>query len=419
MDSGATQHMCHQREGFITYTKSIDNQVVYLGDDSTSYTIQGYGDVNIKLSNGDEKSIPDVLHIPGLAKNLFSAKQLDKAGGEIRIKAGVSTLINKLGHTIATCKLNPDLYELGETIVSMQYALTTPTTSNLSKADLWHLRLGHINQQRLKQIQFVSKGIEPFDEKQLTLRQPCIEGKQHKEKFPKQGARRANELLELIHSDICGPMQVGTHLGYLYFITFIDDLSRFCHVYLMKQKSEAFLKFQLYKSYVENQTHHKIKILRTDQGGEYLSNEFSAFCQEQGIKRETTAAYTPQQNGVSERKNRTLVGAILSMLSYAKFPNIFWGEALHTANYLQNRSPTKSTPSNTTPFEIWHGRQPNLSYLKIFGCKAYVLVPKEQRRKLDSYSNEAIFLGYSEETKAYRLMNKHTQTHNIKRCYIS
>jgi len=169
--------MCDQREGFVNYTKNNDNQVVYLGDDSTSYTIQGYGDVNIKLSNEDEKSILNVLHITGLAKNLFSVKQLDKAEGEIRIKAGVSTLINKLGHTIATCKLNPDLYELGETITSMQYALTIPTTSNLNKADLWHLRLGHINQQRLKQIQFVSKGIEPFDEKQLTLCQPCIEGK--------------------------------------------------------------------------------------------------------------------------------------------------------------------------------------------------------------------------------------------------
>ncbi|MHC5721707.1 MAG: hypothetical protein ACYTX0_59250, partial [Nostoc sp.] len=97
-------------------------------------------------------------------------------------------------------------------------------------------------------------------------------------------------------------------------------------------KSEAFAKFQIYKSFVENQTHHKIKTLRSDQGGEYLSAEFNNFCQEQGIKRETTTAYTPQQNGVSERKNRTLMGAVLSILAYAKLPNKFWGEALHTAN---------------------------------------------------------------------------------------
>ena len=146
VDSGATQHMCHWREGFTNYTKCRDDQVVYLGDDSTSYTIEGHGDVLIKLTNGDEKYIPDVLHIPGLAKNLFSAKQLDQIGGEIHIKDGISILINKLGQIIATCKLNPDLYELGETILSNNYALAIPTITSHNTTDLWHLRLGHINQ---------------------------------------------------------------------------------------------------------------------------------------------------------------------------------------------------------------------------------------------------------------------------------
>ena len=409
VDSGATQHMCHQREGFTNYTKCQDEQIVYLGDDSTSYTIEGHGDVNIKLTNGEEKSIPDVLHIPGLAKNLFSAKQLDQAGGEIRIKNGTSLLINKSGQIIATCTLDPDLYVLGETILTNNFALATPTIISHNTADLWHLRLGHINQQRLKQIQVASKGIRPFDEKEISLCKSCMEGKQHKLQFPKKGARRATEILELVHSDICGPMQVATHTGYLYFITFIDDYTRFCTIYLIKHKSEAFAKFQQYKSYVEKQTQQSIKILRSDQGGEYLSAEFENFLQHHGIKRETTSAYTPQQNGVSERKNRTLVGAVLSMLSYAKLPKIFWGEALYTANYLQNRSPTKALPINKTPFELWYGYQPNLSYLKVFGCKAHVFIPKEQRRKLDSHSFEAIFLGYSEEVKAYRLMNINTR----------
>ena len=185
--------------------------------------------------------------------------------------------------------------------------------------------------------------------------QSCLAGKQHKFKFPNKGARRATKILELIHSDICGPMQVATHTGYLYFITFIDDFSRYYIIYLMKSKSEAFAKFQQYKSFVENQTHHTTQILRIDQGGEYLLAEFEIFCQVHGIKRETTSAYTPQQNGVSERKNRTLIEAVLSMLSYAKLPKIFWGEALYTANYLQNRSPTKAISNNLTPFELWYG----------------------------------------------------------------
>lgn len=189
-----------------------------------------------------------------------------------------------MGETIATCKLNRDLYELSESITSNNYALAIPTTIELNKADLWHLRLGHINQKRLRQIQTISKGIEPFDEKQITICQSCIEGKEHKVKFSKQGARRATEIFELIHLDICGPMQVPTDTSYLYFITFIDDLTRLCHVYLMKNKSKAFAKFQLYKSYVEKHTHNKLNMLRTDQGGEYLFDEFNSFCQEEGIK---------------------------------------------------------------------------------------------------------------------------------------
>ena len=138
----------------------------------------------MKLLNGDERIIPDVLHILGLAKNLFSVRQLDKAGGEVRIKAGISTLVNKFGETIATCKLNPDLYELGRTITCNNQQIAIPATTTLNKANLWHLRLGHINQYRLKEIQTMAKGIDYFNKKEITLCQPCIEGKQHKEKFP-------------------------------------------------------------------------------------------------------------------------------------------------------------------------------------------------------------------------------------------
>ena len=147
-------------------------------------------------------------------------------------------------------------------------------------------------------------------------------------------------------------MQISTHSGCMYFITCIDDMSRYCHVYLIKHKSEALDKFIEYKTFVEKQTNHQIKILRSDRGGEYVSNDFKEFCKKEGIKHELTTSYTPQQNGVFERKNRTLVSTILAMLSYSKLPKIFWGEALHTTNYLQNRSPTKAIIENKTPFEM-------------------------------------------------------------------
>ena len=254
VDSGATQHMCHEFDAFLNYKTYKNQQLVYLGDDSTSYKIEGHGDVNIRLMNGIEKLIPDVLHVPGLAKNLFSAKQLDKVGGEIRIKCGQLTLINKFDKTIANCQLNPNLYELSNRIIPNKKILAIPATTHINKVDLSHLRMGHINKHRLKQLHTISRGMDSFNENDMTFCQSCIIGKQHKQNIPKGGATRATQLLELIHSDIGGPTQVETHSG---------------------------------------------------------------------IKQEYTAAYTLQQNGVSERKNRTLVGAILSMLSYAKLLKAF------------------------------------------------------------------------------------------------
>jgi len=161
VDSGATQHMCHESEASTNCTKYENQQFVYLGDDTTSYKIEGLGDVTIRLSNGIEKIIPKVLYIPVLAKNLFSAKQLDRVGGEISIKSGISISLNKSRQTIAKFKLNLDLYKLDTTIIPNKKILATPaTTQNLNKADLWHLKIGHINQYRLKQIQSMSKGID-------------------------------------------------------------------------------------------------------------------------------------------------------------------------------------------------------------------------------------------------------------------
>ena len=369
--TGETQHMCFDRNCLNSYERDDGNQKVYLGD-NTTHNILEKGSVTIKLLNGLEKVILYVLYVSGLKKNLFSAKQFDNVGGEIHIKLEICTLTNKKGELIATCQLDTNLYKLGDSInlnpITAMHALTFT-----SKADLWHLRSGHINQRRLREIQSMSKGIDSFNVNEINSCIPCMQGKQHKIKFPKEKENRTTEILELVHTDICGPLQTPTHSGFTYFITFIDDLTRYTHVFLMRRKSEAFTKFLEYKTFVERQTNMKIRVLRSDQGGEYKSNEFNEYCQKEGIKREFTTSYTPQQNGVSERKNRTLVGAILAMLSHAQLPKVFWGEAFLT-NYLQDKSPTKSVSQNKTPFELWFHRQPNLSFLRIFGCKAHVLI---------------------------------------------
>ena len=151
--------------------------------------------------------------------------------------------------------------------------------------------------------------------------------------------------------------------GYSYFITFTDNLSRFGFVYLMKHKSEAFDKFKEYQKMVENQTGKSLKVLRTDRGDEYLSSDFLDHLKKKEILSKWTPSYTPQLNGVAERRNRTLMKMVRSMMCHVDLPISFWGYALETAIYILNRVPSKSISS--TPYEIWKGRKPNLIHLKI------------------------------------------------------
>ena len=159
-------------------------------------------------------------------------------------------------------------------------------------------------------------------------------------------------------------MSVEARGGYRYFLTFIDDLSRHGYIYLMKHKSETFEKFKEFQSEVENHHNKKIKFLRCDRGGEYLSYEFLQ-C---GIVSQLTPPRTPQRNGVSERCNRTLLDMVRSMMFLTDLPLSFWGYALETTAFTLNRAPSKSV--ETTPYELWFGKKPKLSFLKVWGCDA-------------------------------------------------
>ncbi len=198
-------------------------------------------------------------------------------------------------------------------------------------------------------------------------------------------------------------MRTTSHDGARYFFTFIDDFSRKTCVYLLKAKGEAFEKFKQYKALVENEIGHKIKVLRSDNGGEFVSKKFDAFLVECGIQRQTSAPYSPQQNGVAERANRTIMECARSMILAQGLGLEFWGEAVNTAVYIKNQCPTKALDSKT-PQEAWSGRKPDVSHLRVFGCKAFAHVPDEKRTKLESKSMPCVVLGYYEGTKVYRSM---------------
>ena len=186
-----------------------------------------------------------------------------------------------------------------------------------------------------------------------------------------------------------------------YFLSFIDDKTRYVWVYPLRTKSEVYEKFREWKAMVELATGRKLKAIRTDNGGEYISREFQTYLKA-GVCHKLTIPKNPEQNGIAERINRTLIETARSMLVDSHLPHSFWAEAISTAAYLCNRSPTRAV-AGMTPYEAWTGQKPQVDGLRVFGCQAFVHIPKDERKKLDSKSKRCIFLGYGATTKGYRL----------------
>ncbi|RVW18790.1 Retrovirus-related Pol polyprotein from transposon TNT 1-94 [Vitis vinifera] len=248
----------------------------------------------------------------------------------------------------------------------------------------------------------------------------CLEGKMTKRPFPLKG-NRANDVLELIHSDLCGPKNVQARGGFEYFVTFTDDYSRYGYIYLLRRKSECFEKFKAFKSETEKRHGKYIKTLRSDCGGEYISREFINFLSEQGITSQLSAPGMPQQNGVAERRNRTLMEMVRSMMSYSDLPISFWGHAIETTTYILNLVPSKSVPKTAT--ELWTGRKPSLKHVRMWGCPAHVL--KGKTDKLETKTESCFFIGYPRGTKGglfYSPKNKKiivsTNAHYLEEDYI-
>ncbi|MCO5564348.1 hypothetical protein L7F22_018008 [Adiantum nelumboides] len=165
---------------------------------------------------------------------------------------------------------------------------------------------------------------------------------------------------------------------------------------------------------VEKEKDLKVKSIRSDRGGEFLSENFARWCKSEDIRRQLTTPYTPSQNGVVERKNRTIMEMARAMLAHASLPRSYWAEACNTAVYIQNRSPTHAL-QDMTPFQAYYGRKPTVSHFRVFGCSAFVHIPKEKRQKLDFKSRKLLFLGYSAESDAYRLYDPDTRTTTVSR----
>ena len=397
LDSAATSHICMSPQILKSKRLLKEGEVVLKVGNGELVTATTLGTCHLPMPSRHLILLDKVLHFPSAIRNIVSIPILTKCNYEfhfINNKCNIYYLNKFFGIALNVNGLY--VLQMNENHNKELNTITTKRPrDNPNSKFLWHLRLGHIGDKRISKLEkegmLPSLGLGPYP-----TCESCLKGKMTKSPFVGQN-ERAKETLELIHSDVCGPLSIVAKGGFQYFVIFTDDCSRFGYLYLMKHKSETFEKFKEFKNEVENQLGKSIKNLRSDRGGEYLSTEFQDYLKEHGIVSQVTPPYTPQHNGVSERRNRTLLDMVRSMMSFVDIPTSFWGYALQTALHVLNRVPTKSAPK--TPYEIWYGKRPNLGYLKIWGSPAYVR--KVFTEKLDSRSEKGQFIGYPKDSMGY------------------
>uniref|UniRef100_A0AAG5DHX2 Uncharacterized protein n=1 Tax=Anopheles atroparvus TaxID=41427 RepID=A0AAG5DHX2_ANOAO len=414
LDSGASSHMCSDISGFTVIEKSLRSNVTVA--DGSENRVEGVGDCLIRCAteNGEsiELTLRGVLYVPTLEGNMISIGKLAEKG----VRAVFDNTGCKLVYentVVAIADKASDMYWLRVAQEQVMKSVVKEHTKNCQHT--WHRRLGHRDPAilgEMKRRDLVS-GLNVVNCGIRWTCECCIECKMARPPFPSVAEKTSKEVLDIIHSDVCGPMEVTTLGGCRYYMTLIDDYSRYTFVYFLKHKSEVESKIREYVKLVQNQFGRKPRIIRSDQGGEYSSKELRKFYVNEGIKVEYTTAYSPQQNGVSERKNRSLSEMGRCMLRDAGMHKKYWAEAINTACYLQNRLPSAAVKS--TPFEMWFGRKPEVKHLRLFGCSGYMMIPAAKRSKLDVKAVKMTFVGYSAEHKAYRMLDMSTGQIHISR----
>ena len=397
LDTGATNHMSGRRNFFCDLDESSSGFVKF--GDNSRIQIKGCGTVEITQKDGDILRLLNVLYVPDLAANILSLGRLDEEGCRMTMAGGKLTVFDRHGRLVAEVQRSEGrLYLLKLKVVDQCLVTTEDSSENW----LWHSRFGHINFHSLQEMskRKLVKGLPLISAPDHVCRS-CLAGKHHRSPFPQASSFRAMKPLELVYMDICGPITPSTLGGSRYYLLIVDDFSRLMWVSMLKLKSDALGAFQRFKTLAEAEKGTRVLCLRSDRGGEFTSSEFNEFCISHGIKRQLTTPHSPQQNGVVERKNRTIMSLVRSMLKEKNLPRELWGEAVNTAVYLLNRASTRSL-KGLTPYEAWIGRKPSVEHLRIFGLVVHVKCTKVPQKKLEDRSSPMVFVGYEIGTKAYR-----------------
>ena len=395
IDSGATSHMTPQISLFSSIDKSYSSSVIVAN--GKSLEVKGIGKVNINLTtNKDTKvlCLENVLYVPGLSSNLFSIREFTSNGKSVGFDSSKVYLITE-NEKLIIGQMTENHYKLYDSHEAM-------LVDQLPCKHELHKRFAHRNLQDIKHM--ISLGLPSKHCECSDVCEDCLKGKMSRRPFKK--AHEVQEVLDVIVSDVHGPMPVESTGKKRYFITFIDVKSRYCEVQFIRQKSDVPECTIQFIERLKTQLNRKPKVFRSDRGTEYMDQRLQSYLAKEGIWYETTVGYCPQQNGVAERRNRTLGEAALTLLSDSNLPKSFWAEAVNHANYCNNRVVSRN--EKVSPLQMFCGNKPDWDKMRKFGSDVYMLIPEQKRNKLEPKSKKMKFVGFDQHAKGYRVTDGHT-----------
>lgn len=417
VDSGATTHMVNSKESLSSIVWSKGRVIVAGGRVLESV---GTGTVRAMVKTRDGRTVPvslkDALIVPELKKNLLSVKKIVANGGKVLFSPSNAVIVTQKGTEISLKQVG-NLYELecgerryypssgGEAGATRREQQALVVMSD--QEQLWHMRLGHRNMRDVKRLAGMDVGIPAsFKGNKEGSCDICEVGKHTHASFPAKGkdGKQTSEPMELVHVDVFGPIDTLSVRGFKYAVLFTDDYSKWRSIYFMKSKAETLEKLRQYLDDVAGLLGgRKVKRLHSDNGGEFISRAFKRYCKRRGILHTYTGPRAPQQNGVAERSNRTVVEMARCLRLESGLDKEFWAEACKTSVYVLNRVPSAVLDGQTPHFKLF-GKQAKLDHLRVFGCRAYAQIYPNERTKMDPKAWRGIMIGYDEHNnRCYRI----------------
>nr|GEY32977.1 hypothetical protein [Tanacetum cinerariifolium] len=312
-----------------------------------------------------------------------------------------------LGNDLLTGSRGIDLYSITLQGTSSANLICLMAKATSSQAWLWHRRLSHLNfnTNNLLSKNDIVIGLPKLKFVKDHLCSSCELGKAKRKSFQTKTTPSSKRRSQLLHMDLCGPMRVESINGKKYVLVIVDDYSRYTWTYFLRSKDETPEVLIDFLRLIQRGLHAQVRIVRTDKGTEFLNKTLRAYFASEGINHQTSVARTPEQNGIIERLNRTLVEAARTMLSAAKVPLFFWAEAIATACFTQNRS-LVIPQHKKTHYPIINDWKPSVKFFHIFGSLCYIVRDGENLDKMKEKGGACIFVGYSTQSRAYRLVLK-------------